>query len=111
MESKSDKNVLSLMLIERRILPNKKGYAYLMFVIDRLLSDKIGLSEAYEKAAKKFNVRANTVEKSISNAIEGSFGSMSVAEKYGKYASPVSGKITNKKYVSMIIEEIHNCKK
>lgn len=108
MASVNEKHLINVMLIKRRILPNKKGYAYLFCVIERLLNEKNGLSEAYVCAADKFRVKANTVEKCISNAIEGSFDNMFVAEQYGAFASPGSGKITNKKFISLIIDEIHN---
>ena len=111
MSSVNEKHLINEMLIKRRILPNKKGYAYLFCVIERLLNEKTGLSEAYFCAADKFKVKANTVETSSSNAIEGSFNSMFVAEQYGVFASPNSGKITNKKFISLIIDEIHNCEK
>ncbi|MBS6477587.1 MAG: hypothetical protein KH405_07230 [Firmicutes bacterium] len=111
MLSVKEKHLINKMLIKRRILPNKKGYAYLFCVIERLLNNKTCLSDAYFCAADKFKVKANTVEKSISNAIEGSFDNMFVAERYGSFASPDSGKITNKKFISLIIDEIHNCEK
>ena len=104
-----DKKTINEMLLKRRILPNKKGYKYLFFVIEYILGQKAVISLTYDVASKRFGVKPSTVEKSISNAIEGSFDSMFVVENYGEYASPCSGKITNKKFISMVIDEIHKC--
>ena len=65
MLSVKEKHLINKMLIKRRILPNKKGYAYLFCVIERLLNNKTCLSDAYFCAADKFKVKANTVEKAF----------------------------------------------
>lgn len=101
--------LISKVLIRHRIFPNRKGYKYLLSVLEYVLYNRKGtMFDAYESVALRYGVKVNSVEKCIANAIENSFNSIYIAEMYGNVASADSGKITNKKFVKLLIDEIHN---
>ena len=100
---------ISKALIRHRIFPNRKGYKYLLKVLEYVLGNgKSTMFDAYESVASRYGVKVNSVEKCIANAIENSFNSIYIAETYGNIASADSGKITNKKFIKLLVDEIHN---
>lgn len=92
-------------LIEDGILPNMKGYVYCVNVIMLVVDYGCSVSSAYEYVAKMVGVRANSIEKSISNCIEKAFLKQETQKKYSEFCLK-SGKVSNKKYINMIIKQI-----
>lgn len=98
-------------LLRHHILPNRKGFYYLFEVIEYLLyndirSSKCKMSEVYERVAHKHKISKNSVEKSIGLLIERSFNYIEIAEKYGEIVSRDRGKLTNKKFVFALIDDV-----
>lgn len=104
-----DKDAIKKAMLAHHIFPNKKGYKYLLAVVEYVYKMRPAkLSDAYDAAALQFGVKPNSIEKSISDAIESSFDNAENAGRYGFLASAESGKITNKRFVAILIKEIHN---
>ncbi len=100
---------INKVLIEHHIYPNKRGYLYIRFILQNLSDEKsFRLKSYYDYAAENFHVKPNTIEKSISNAIESSFKFIDVAEKYGKMVDADKGKLTNKHFIGILFSMIHN---
>lgn len=103
------KAIINKTLVEHHIFPNKKGYKYLFGVMEYVLENGCRvLYGAYESVAAYYGIKVNSVEKCIASAIETSFDNIYIAEKYGSFTSARSGKITNKRFIKLLIEEIHN---
>lgn len=96
------------LLLEHRIFPNKKGYAYLKaFIKYRMENESYLFKDVYILVADNFGVKPNSVEKSISNVIESSFGHYEIAEKYGSLVDAEKGKLSNKLFLRILLDEIH----
>ena len=96
-------------LLQHKIFPNKKGYGYLKGVILTLSRDKNAtLKSAYAEIAKVKDVKISAVEKGISNVIEKSFESFTIAEKYGKAVNKEKGKLTNKQFIFTVLKVINH---
>ena len=100
---------ISRVLLSHHILPNKKGYFYLAFIIELMLCEsKSNLKQFYNLASNVFGVRNNTIEKCIANVIEKSFSYIDMSEKYGDLTSTEKGKLTNKQFFDLLITQIAN---
>ena len=92
-------------LISNKILPNLKGYKYCFEVVKLLLKEDLPLKKAYEVVGVKYKVKANSVEKSVSNAISKAFLSREMQERYVNLCYS-TGKINNKTFIKILKEQI-----
>ena len=102
-------NVIQLVLYENKILPNLKGYKYCFEVLKIMLSNDFTLKVVYETVGKKYNIKGNSIEKSVSNAISKAFLSKNMQEKYANLCF-FTGKINNKAFLTILKTQIlsHN---
>jgi hypothetical protein len=83
--------------------PNVKGFSYCTGVVAYCLNNGLDLKGAYESVATTHSVKPNSVEKSISNAVERGFLSIDVQNTFEKMTDD-NAKLTNKKFVKYILD-------
>ena len=84
-------------LICHHIFPNKKGYKYLLYVMEYAI-EGCGktLSEIYVLVAEKCGVKPNSVEKCISDSIESSFDNALLRKNTVFLRQPITAKLQTK---------------
>ena len=97
--------VIQLVLFENRIFPNLKGYKYCFEALKIMLIKDFPLKTVYETVGKKYNIKANSIEKSVSNAISKAFLAAKMQEKYGNLCF-FTGKINNKAFLNILKTQI-----
>lgn len=101
--------VIQAVLLENKIRPNIKGYKYCFEILKELCHYDAPLNEVYEKVAKKFQIKANSVEKGVSNAISKAFLEREMQEKYSQLCWK-TGKVKNKKFLCLLKSQIFSHK-
>lgn len=100
-----NEKVIQSVLLENKIRPNVKGYKYCFEILKILCADDLMLNEVYSSVAKKFNIKANSVEKSVSNAIAKAFLEEEMQRRYASICWK-TGKANNKKFLFLLKNQV-----
>ena len=104
-----NEKIIQVVLLENKIKPNIKGYKYCFEILKILCLEDLRLNEVYVKVANSFKIKANSVEKSVSNAIAKAFLERDMQQRYEKL-SWKTGKANNKEFIFLLKNQIlmHN---
>lgn len=92
-------------LLKNKIRPNIRGYKYCFCILKIVCKHNQKLKNVYETVAGIFGIKANSVEKSVSNAIAKAFLSHEMQQKYAKLCWE-TGKINNKKFIEILKNQV-----
>ena len=93
--------IIQSVLFENKIRPNIKCYKYCFEILKILCSKDLRLNEVYFEVAKRFDIKANSIEKSVSNAIAKAFLEQDMQQRYAKLCWK-TGKVNNKKFIFLL---------
>ncbi|MBE5733005.1 MAG: hypothetical protein E7353_08250 [Clostridiales bacterium] len=104
-----NEKIIQLVLLENKIKPNIKGYKYCFEILKIICLKGLRLNEVYLQVAKNFNIKANSVEKSVSNAIAKAFLEQDMQQRYEKLCWK-TGKANNKEFIFLLKNQVlmHN---
>ena len=100
-----DRVEISRVLLDNGIMPNLKGYRYCFDILLMLREKNIGMKNCYIDLGKKYGILPNSIEKGILNSIEKAFCRQDIQKKYQSLCLE-SGKISNKKFLLLLSEEL-----
>ncbi len=92
-------------LLSCGLKPNVKGFSYCADVVAFCKENGLRLKRAYEVIAKNFGIKPNSIEKSVSNAIERGFLNIEVQRRFERLTDK-NAKLTNKKFVKYVVERL-----
>ena len=92
-------------LLKNGVMPNVKGYRYCADILLLLVAGTTQMNKCYQKVAQKYGILPNSIEKSVVNAIEKAFGRCEIQQKYALLCLD-SGKVSNKKFFSLMLKEL-----
>lgn len=100
-------------LISLGVPVKMRGFSYLLEAIKFCMEDRGALwaftTRVYPYVAEKFTSTSSAVERSMRTAIEAAFSRSeenACTSYFGGYVNPVSGKVTNSEFISLIVRRM-----